>query len=452
MVRKRTGACHVQSGPMAQTDEPLVPDTLRECLDCGQMHSLPVLPRRGVIQCLRCDSVLRRVRPNPLTRPLGLAVAGLMLLAAALLTPMLTMDFYGLERRAAMLTGAHILEARGRWALSVVIFLTVGVMPAIKLGSLILVLGGLRLPRPPPGLRLVFRLYGRIGPWAMIEVFLVGVMIAYSQASSFGRVDAGAAIYLLGALVLVMVLLDATLDAEAVWRALARAAPRPSALADLVPMDGVLIACRACRLVSFASGDGRDRCPRCRHRLRRRKPDSLARGWVLITAATIFYVPANVYPVMTLVHFGRGVPYTILGGAEELIQERLWPLAAIVFMASITIPLLKLVSLAVMLINVHFGWAGRLRGRTRLYRIVTAIGRWSMIDAFVLSALVALVRMGFLASVHAQIGAVAFAAVVILTMLAAESFDPRLMWDAAEAACHDAGDRRALSMLSRSLS
>lgn len=428
---------------MVEIDAPLVPDTLRECPDCGQMHSVPlVLPRRGLAQCLRCGGVLRRMRPNPLTRTLALAIAGLMLLIAALLTPMLTMSFYGLERQAAVLTGAHVLEARGPWALGVVIFLTVGVMPATKLGSLILVLGGLRLPRPPPGLRLVFRLYERIVPWAMIEVFLIGVMVAYSQASSYGRVDAGVALYLIGALVLVMVATDATLDAEAVWQALARAhAPTP-APARALSGDGVLIACRGCRLVSLASGDGRDRCPRCRHRLRRRKPNSLVRGWALVIAATILYIPANIYPVMTLVYLGRGTPHTILGGVEELIDKQLWPLAVIIFMASFTVPLLKLVSLAVMLLNVHFGWAGLLHDRTRLYRIITAIGRWSMIDIFMLSALVALVRMGFLASVQVQIGAVAFAAVVILTMLATESFDPRLMWDAAASPL---GDQRTLT-------
>jgi len=155
--------------------------------------------------------------------------------------------------------------------------------------------------------------------------------------------------------------------------------------------------------------------------------------------------------------WGFGIPYFNFGltpklplimswssGVEELIQKRLWPLAAIVFLASITVPLLKLVSLAVMMLNVHFGWAGLLRDRTRLYRIVAAIGRWSMIDVFVLSALAALVRMGFLASVHAQVGAIAFAAVVILTMLASESFDPRLMWDAAAARRPYTGRRRAL--------
>jgi paraquat-inducible protein A len=430
---------------MTQIDEHLVPDTLRECPDCGQMHSLPpVLPRHGVAQCLRCDGVLRRSRVNPLTRPLALALAGLMLLAVALISPMLTMNFYGLERQAAVLTGARVLEAQGTWALSAVVFLTVGVLPALRLGSLALVLGGLRLPRPPPGLRLAFRFYKRIVPWAMVEVFLIAVMIAYSQASGYGRVDVGLALYLLGALVLVMVTLDAALDAEAVWQALARARPPAPRLPRALAEDHALVACRACRLVSLASADGRDRCPRCGHRLHRRKPNSLARAWALLTAATILYIPANVFPVMTLTYFGRGVPHTILGGVEELIQKRLWPLAAIVFLASITVPLLKLVSLAVMMLNVHFGWAGLLRDRTRLYRIVLAIGRWSMIDVFLLSALAALVRMGFLASVHAQVGAVAFAAVVILTMLAAESFDPRLMWDATAAPRRRAGPRRPL--------
>ena len=109
----------------------------------------------------------------------------------------------------------------------------------------------------------------------------------------------------------------------------------------------------------------------------------------------------------------------------------MWPLAVLVFFASITVPLLKLLGLGLLLVSTHRGWDARLRDRTRLYRIVEWIGRWSMIDVFAISLLVALIRMGLLAAITPDRGAACFAAVVVLTMLAATSFDPRLMWDAA---------------------
>ena len=150
-------------------------------------------------------------------------------------------------------------------------------------------------------------------------------------------------------------------------------------------------------------------------------------------AAAILYIPANYYPVLSIVQLGAGQPSTILGGVEELITARQYPLAALVFFASIAVPVLKLVGLSIMMIATQTGLAGRLRDRTRLYHIVRFIGRWSMIDIFMKSLLGALVAFGAVITIQPGMGAVAFCAVVILTMFAAETFDPRLMWDAAAA-------------------
>ena len=151
----------------------------------------------------------------------------------------------------------------------------------------------------------------------------------------------------------------------------------------------------------------------------------------MVIAAAIMYVPANYYPVLTVMQLGAGAPSTIIGGVEELLTARQYPLAALVFFASILVPMLKLVGLSIMLVTVQTGQAAWLRDRTRLYHIVRFIGRWSMIDIFMESLLGALVVFGSVITIEPGIGAVAFCAVVILTMFAAETFDPRLMWDAA---------------------
>jgi paraquat-inducible protein A len=152
----------------------------------------------------------------------------------------------------------------------------------------------------------------------------------------------------------------------------------------------------------------------------------------LLLAASVMYVPANYFPVLTVMQLGAGSPSTILGGVEELIASRLYPLAALVFFASIAVPMLKLVGLSVMLIMTQSGNGRWLTQRVRLYQIIGWIGRWSMIDIFMEALLGALVRFGTIVTIEPGIGAIAFCAVVILTIFAAEGFDPRLMWDAAE--------------------
>ncbi|MGH7090148.1 MAG: paraquat-inducible protein A, partial [Stellaceae bacterium] len=191
-----------------------------------------------------------------------------------------------------------------------------------------------------------------------------------------------------------------------------------------------LARCPVCGLLAPLASD-RPHCPRCRAALHRRKPDSIVRCWALVITAAILYVPANLYPIMTVISFGAGAPDTILSGVKHLMQAGMWPLALLVFFASITVPVLKIGGLALLLVATQRGTRCRLRDLTRLYRIIEAVGRWSMIDLFMLSILVALVRFGAIASVAPGIGALSFAAVVVLTMVAATSFDPRLLWDEA---------------------
>ncbi len=171
--------------------------------------------------------------------------------------------------------------------------------------------------------------------------------------------------------------------------------------------------------------------------LHSRKPNSLARAWALTLAAMILYVPANILPIMTVISWGEGEPDTILSGVIALIEADMLPIAALVFFASITVPVLKLLSIIYLLLSVQTHSTWRLKDRTTLYRLTEGIGRWSMIDIFMISILAALVKLEAIATIEAGPGAVCFAAVVVLTMFAAESFDPRLIWDVTEQASHD---------------
>ena len=173
-------------------------------------------------------------------------------------------------------------------------------------------------------------------------------------------------------------------------------------------------------------------CPRCGAPLHSRKPNSIARTWALVLAATVFYIPANVLPVTITTSIGMVQSDTIMSGVIYFMHSGSWPVALVIFVASIFVPILKLIILSFLLISVQRRWHWRPVDRTRLYRLTEAIGRWSMLDVFVVTILVALVHLGALASIEAGPGAVFFAAVVVVTMLAAEAFDPRLIWDGME--------------------
>ena len=200
-------------------------------------------------------------------------------------------------------------------------------------------------------------------------------------------------------------------------------------------LEKSLVSCHSCHLVSKATavhGKGKMLCPRCGSVLHQRKPRSLSRTWALVIGAFIFYIPANVLPITKVTSLGQAQSDTIISGVIYFIQTGMWPIALIIFTASIFVPLAKLLILSFLLISVDRKWQWRPRDRTRLYRITEAIGRWSMTDVYVVTILVALVRLGALANVDAEPGAIFFAAVVVTTMFAAMSFDPRLIWDSME--------------------
>lgn len=194
-----------------------------------------------------------------------------------------------------------------------------------------------------------------------------------------------------------------------------------------------LAACEACGLVSRpAPPPAHSRCPRCRAHLWGRRPASQWRCGLYLVAAYALYVPANALPVMYTEQFFNQRADTILSGVLLLWATGAWPLAAIVFVASILVPLAKLLALTHLLLGVELGSRWSRRRRTRLYRVVRTVGRWSMLDIFVAAVLAAAVRIESIASVRPGPGALAFAAVVVLTMLASQAFDPRRIWDTPE--------------------
>ncbi|MDQ6973223.1 MAG: paraquat-inducible protein A, partial [Mariprofundaceae bacterium] len=192
-------------------------------------------------------------------------------------------------------------------------------------------------------------------------------------------------------------------------------------------IDHGLVQCHTCNLLLPAV---HEYCPRCADHLHQRKQGSLTRTWALMATAVLLLFPANLLPIMTVIRFGQGDPSTILGGVVHLIEGGMWPLGLIVFFASIMVPLSKLVALVFLLFSVHRRSSWRPEDRTRLYRMTEVIGSWSMVDIFIIGILTSLVSLDALATIRPGVAASYFAGVVVVTMFAAQSFDPRLIWDA----------------------
>jgi paraquat-inducible protein A len=197
-----------------------------------------------------------------------------------------------------------------------------------------------------------------------------------------------------------------------------------------------LINCHGCGLLVRRTADAkpeeRSICPRCGSALHLRKPHSISRTWAMVIAAIIFYIPANLLPVTTTTYMGGTQSDTIMSGVVYFMQTGSWGIALIIFTASIVVPIVKLIILAGLLLSIQWHSDWRPRERTRMYRLTELIGRWSMLDVFVVTILVALVRLGYWTTIVAGPGIVYFAAVVVITMIAAMTFDPRLIWDKME--------------------
>ncbi len=194
-----------------------------------------------------------------------------------------------------------------------------------------------------------------------------------------------------------------------------------------------LLLCEVCGLLNRrrAAHPGRSWCARCGSTLHARKPDSIGRTWALLIAAYVLYIPANVLPVLETEGIAEQTSDTILGGAIRLWAQGAWPLSLVIIIASFAVPLAKLFALTWLLMSLRHGGPADMRRSTRLYRVVDFIGRWSMVDIYVGALLVALVQFPPFASVELGLAAPAFGAVVVLTILASRSFDPRLLWDTA---------------------
>ena len=402
------------------------------CEECGLSQRAPTLADEQTLHCHRCGAHLYKQVRNTINRTLALIVAALILLAIANATPFMTFAFKGRAESNYILSGVIKLWQHGYWPLASLICFASILAPFAYILGMLYVLVPLRLGWRPWKVGPIFRRIDALRPWAMLDVYMFGVFVAVVKLSQLATISPGTGLYAYVALFLVWTAALAGLDAQVVW---SRIGPNPSQQSlPAVPAPDWII-CPTCRLSARkdpALHESHLRCPRCHGSMNPRKPASLSRTWAFLVAATILYVPANTLPILEITIMGKTQKATIFDGVRELVSGGMWVIGSIVFTASILVPTLKIVGLAVLCLSVRSRSPHLNNDRALLYRWIETIGRWSMIDMFMVSILVALVQIGGLATVLPETGALCFAAVVILTMFAATAFDPKMIWDKLE--------------------
>lgn len=394
-----------------------------QCPNCGLAQFGADCMRREITFCCRCGTPLARRVGKNLDATLACAIATLLLLIPAIAAPFLTTSAFGATRTSILPMSSLFLWREGWPLLAIAVFLFVLVFPTVRLMSLAVVLLALRAGRRPRWLGFTFRLGNALQTWAMLDVFLIGLVVAYARlrVSIHVTIETGAMCFVAAAVLSLFV--RATLDKPHIWQLIA-----PDR--DVSPAKASL-ACLSCGLL--VSKDNEERpCPRCTAIVRTRRPESITRSIAFLIAAALLYLPANLYPIATIPINLKPTAYTVVGGVLDLSESHLIGLALLVFCASFAIPILKMAGLSWCVVSTMHRSNKSLVAKTRVYRLIEEIGRWSMVDPLTIACFVPVLHFNGLIDGRAEPAATPFAAVAILTTLAVKFFDPRLMWDMAE--------------------
>lgn len=370
--------------------------------------------------------MLYRNIPDSLNRSLALYLAALMLWAIANVYPFLGLKVGEIYQENLLLAGGWALYEYGMGELGLVVFLTSIVFPLVTILGMIYLLLPVKAGFVPPGAGRVFQLVRMLEPWSLISVFMLGTLISIVKLQDLATVVPGLSLIAFSFLLIVYAMARSSFDSETLWLRIEHLRGHDHGLTS-VDQGDLILHCHICDGLQLSGHD----CRRCGAPIHHRIENSVQQTWALLVSAALMLIPANLYPVMTVKKLGQGQPDTIITGIIHLMEAGLYGLGLIVLFAGIIVPFAKLASLSYLLYSVQTHSTWKPRDRTLLYRVTEAIGSWSMVDVFLVGLLAGLVSLGLLANVTPGIGASFFGAAVILTMLAANQFDPRLIWDRA---------------------
>ena len=393
--------------------------TLIACRDCAAIQRLKPLSSGRRLECWQCGRVLESRAGRSLDGALACSITVLLLLLPANFLPLMTVHLGPLSSSHVLAAGLAVAWAQG-WPLVAVLLALEGIiLPFARFGLLSVVLAMIRCGRRDSWLGRAFRYAELLDQWAMFDVLLIGAGIGYGRIASQVAVsiDPGGWCFV-GASLMTMVT-RAMLERREVWR---RLHPDPEAF------DQQEVACTSCDLLLPAEAVGQ-RCPRCAAAVHRRRPFAVTQCTALLLATAIITPIAYSYPMSAFWKGDQIESHTVINGIELLFQSGFWYFGIIIFCVSFVFPLTKLGALAWFLTSLHRGSSTKLRFKTRLYRFIDEIGRWSTLDPFTVMVFAPMIQFGQLAHFDFMGGAAAFLATVVLSMAAANVFDPRLFWD-----------------------
>ncbi|HID4130177.1 TPA: membrane integrity-associated transporter subunit PqiA [Pluralibacter gergoviae] len=403
------------------------------CPQCDMLVELPHLDHGHKASCPRCGTTLTTQWDEPRQRPTAYALAALFMLLLANLFPFVNMNVAGLSSEIELMQIPTILLSEDYASLGTFFLLFVQLVPAFCLIAILLLVN--RVPLPHAVQKFLARWLFQLKAWGMTEIFMAGVLVSFVKLMAYGDIGVGSSFIPLCLFCLLQLRAFQCVDRRWLWNDIE---PMPVPAQPLkVGVTGIRQGLRACNCCTAILPADQRICPRCGATGHVRKKNSLQWTLALLITSVLFYFPANILPVMVTDLLGTKMPSTILAGVVLLWSEGSYPVAGVIFIASIMVPTLKMIAIGWLC----FSASGRGRRDSEkmhlIYEIVEFVGRWSMIDVFVIAVLSALVRMGGLMNIYPAMGAVMFALVVVITMFSAIIFDPRLLWDREPDSSHE---------------
>lgn len=396
------------------------------CPDCDLLVQIARPTFGHKLKCPRCQKTLDKPIKNSIVNTLALSLAGLLIYFPAVLLPILTMNIMGISGSCSVVEGVIIFYKTGYVFTAFILLFSSMIFPLLLLMATTSISLCLYMNKKPLWLAKVLRFYDHVTEWAMVEIYLLGIIIAIIKMANGSDINYNSGFFLFILLVLITAAIAANLDKRHFWEKISPSINDFKLTSFTTASENGLSLCHDCNQLALAHNK---ECQRCGASLHLRRKNSISRTVALVTTSILFLVPANCFPIMRVDFLGTNTASTILDGIIYFFHDGDYFIGAIILIASVLVPIFKVIGISILLFCVIFNKRQFLRQKTKMYRLISLIGRWSMLDVFVIALLSALVNFGFLSQITTGRAATYFCAAVVITMLATITFDPRLLWD-----------------------
>ena len=405
-------------------------ENVTACEECDFVNSIPPLKSGERFRCQHCGHVLVSVHRQVAARIMVAGLSSLLMLVLAMSFPFLGFSTNGIERTVTLFHTLSVLLSQGYLILGSIISLALFVFPLVYLFSILFLVWSFQHKHVLSfAQRYCVRWVVVIQPWLMVDVFLVGILVALVKMNSLADISFELSFWAFCGYVILLLKTESLVDKRWLWNKVAGKADEQPVVTGTAKEQGMI----GCHFCGATLAGHKRHCNRCGHSVHSRHPKSLSSTVALLVASLVIYIPANVFPIMQTTFLGNTEPSTIMGGVLLLWSLGSYPVALIILLASVVIPLAKVLSLSWLCWQCRFPSRRLTEQKIKLYRVTEFVGRWSMIDVFVVAILTSMVQMGNFMSILPGAAVLSFTAMVVLTMLAAMTFDPRLLWDKDEA-------------------